>query len=57
MTVTWTSGYSIGEAVPLVEWGMNGDIRKRTAAATLTFNQSSLCGMIHFIYLRAHTLH
>ncbi|KAL6182624.1 hypothetical protein ACLB2K_044039 [Fragaria x ananassa] len=44
MTVTWTSGYSIGEAVPFVEWGMQGDTQKRSAAATLTFDQSSLCG-------------
>ncbi|KAM5571674.1 putative inactive purple acid phosphatase 27 [Rosa sericea] len=44
MTVTWTSGYGVGEAVPFVEWGMKGDIRKRSAAATLTFDQNSLCG-------------
>ncbi|KAI9174428.1 hypothetical protein LWI28_017091 [Acer negundo] len=25
MTVTWTSGYDIGEATPFVEWGIFGD--------------------------------
>ncbi|KAF6986272.1 hypothetical protein CFC21_004053 [Triticum aestivum] len=49
MTVTWTSGYDIDEAYPLVEWGMvapGGGVRNptRTPAGTLTFNRGSMCG-------------
>ncbi|CAK7336711.1 unnamed protein product [Dovyalis caffra] len=44
MTVTWTSGYNIDEAVPFVEWGMKGETRKRSPAGTLTFKQNSMCG-------------
>lgn len=51
MTVTWTSGYNIDEAVPFVEWGFTGDLQSRSPAATLTFNQMSMCGMSQFISL------
>lgn len=44
MTVTWTSGYGIDEAVPFVEWGPKGGVQSRSAAGTLTFNRNSLCG-------------
>ena len=49
MTVTWTSGYDIGEAYPFVEWGVvtssgNGNPATRTPAGTLTFNRGSMCG-------------
>ncbi|KAM4107649.1 hypothetical protein ACB094_04G161800 [Castanea mollissima] len=44
MTVTWTSGYSIDEAVPFVEWGLKGETHMRSPAGTLTIEQSSLCG-------------
>jgi hypothetical protein len=50
MTVTWTSGYDIIEAVPFVEWGPKGEAQIRSPAATLTFDRTSMCGMIHFIY-------
>jgi hypothetical protein len=48
MTVTWTSGYNIDEAVPFVEWSMKGETPKRSPAGTLTFKQNSMCGMIWF---------
>ncbi|GLU12719.1 hypothetical protein SLE2022_293780 [Rubroshorea leprosula] len=44
MTVTWTSGYNIDEAVPFVEWGMKGDEQTRSPAGTLTFTRNSMCG-------------
>ncbi|KAJ8646108.1 hypothetical protein MRB53_007856 [Persea americana] len=44
MTVTWTSGYNTLEAVPFVEWGMQGELQKRTPAGTLTFDRNSMCG-------------
>ncbi|PKI31480.1 hypothetical protein CRG98_048127 [Punica granatum] len=44
MTVTWTSGYDINEAVPLVQWGLKGDAQKKSSAGTLTFNRNSMCG-------------
>lgn len=45
MTVTWTSGYNIDEAVPFVEWGWKGQEQKRSPAGTLTFHRNSMCGM------------
>lgn len=45
MTVTWTSGYSIDEAVPFVEWGWKDGKKQRSPAGTLTFQKSSMCGM------------
>ncbi|KAL5725838.1 polynucleotide adenylyltransferase [Ranunculus cassubicifolius] len=44
MTVTWTSGYSINEAEPFVEWGPQGGAQTRSPAGTLTFSRSSMCG-------------
>ncbi|XP_015882148.3 probable inactive purple acid phosphatase 27 [Ziziphus jujuba] len=44
MTITWTSGYNIDEAVPFVEWGLKGEIQMRSPAGTLTFDRSSMCG-------------
>ncbi|KAJ4974982.1 hypothetical protein NE237_008156 [Protea cynaroides] len=44
MTVTWTSGYNINEAVPFVEWGLEGESQVRSPAGTLTFQQNSMCG-------------
>lgn len=46
MTVTWTSGYSIDEATPLVEWGLMGQRQRQrqSPAGTLTFQRSSMCG-------------
>ncbi|KAL1549531.1 putative inactive purple acid phosphatase 27 [Salvia divinorum] len=44
MTVTWTSGYSIDEAVPFVEWGWKGHTQVRSPAGTLTFSRGSMCG-------------
>jgi len=44
MTVTWTSGYDIKEAVPFVEWGEKGGRRSLSPAGTLTFDRNSMCG-------------
>ncbi|CAA7405206.1 unnamed protein product [Spirodela intermedia] len=44
MTVTWTSGYDINEAIPFVEWGPKGEPQTRSPAGTLTFKRSSMCG-------------
>ena len=44
MTVTWTSGYDITEAVPFVEWGEKGGRRVLAPAGTLTFDKNSMCG-------------
>ncbi|XP_062169234.1 nucleotide pyrophosphatase/phosphodiesterase-like [Alnus glutinosa] len=44
MTVTWTSGYAIDEAVPLVQWGLKGETQTRSPAGTLTVDQNSMCG-------------
>uniref|UniRef100_A0A0E0MNX4 Multifunctional fusion protein n=1 Tax=Oryza punctata TaxID=4537 RepID=A0A0E0MNX4_ORYPU len=44
MTVTWTSGYDIKEAVPFVEWGAKGGRRFLSPAGTLTFDRNSMCG-------------
>ncbi|KAJ8436862.1 hypothetical protein Cgig2_026186 [Carnegiea gigantea] len=49
MTVTWTSGYNIDEAVPLVEWGQSDSTPKQTAAGTLTFSRETLCGMAELL--------
>ncbi|CAL9030788.1 unnamed protein product [Prunus brigantina] len=43
MTVTWTSGYDISEAVPFVEWGLKGEAQVRSPAGTLTFPRGSMC--------------
>uniref|UniRef100_A0A2P2KD04 Purple acid phosphatase n=3 Tax=Rhizophora mucronata TaxID=61149 RepID=A0A2P2KD04_RHIMU len=44
MTVTWTSGYNIDEAVPFVAWGHVGETPKLSPAGTLTFGRNSMCG-------------
>ncbi|KAJ7956048.1 Purple acid phosphatase [Quillaja saponaria] len=44
MTVTWTSGYNIDEAIPFVEWGPEGGIQLPSPAGTLTFDRNSMCG-------------
>nr|GMD08058.1 probable inactive purple acid phosphatase 27 [Ipomoea batatas]GME20455.1 probable inactive purple acid phosphatase 27 [Ipomoea batatas] len=44
MTVTWTSGYNIDEAYPLVQWGWKGQAQKRTPAGTTTYHRTSMCG-------------
>lgn len=50
MTITWTSGYDINEAVPFVEWNAKGQFPVRSPAGTLTFNRNSMCGMIQSSY-------
>ena len=47
MTVTWTSGYNIGEAVPFVEWGaLDGEgVTFRSPAGTFTYTRNQMCGM------------
>ncbi|CAA6653517.1 unnamed protein product [Spirodela intermedia] len=44
MAVTWTSGYSIDEAVPLVEWGPQRGDQTKSPAGTMTFGRRSMCG-------------
>ncbi|CAK9313140.1 unnamed protein product [Citrullus colocynthis] len=44
MTVTWTSGYGIDEAEPLVAWSQNGKDLLQSPAGTLTFDRNSMCG-------------
>ncbi|XP_028766166.1 probable inactive purple acid phosphatase 27 [Neltuma alba] len=44
MTITWTSGYDITEAVPFVEWGLEGKLLSKSPAGTLTFGRNSMCG-------------
>ncbi|XP_059075339.1 probable inactive purple acid phosphatase 27 [Cryptomeria japonica] len=45
MTVTWTSGYGIEEAMPIVEWGLEGkESTFLSPAGTLTFSRNSMCG-------------
>ncbi|KAJ4712575.1 Purple acid phosphatase [Melia azedarach] len=43
MTITWTSGYNIVEAVPFVEWGPKRESQTRSPAGTLTFHRNSMC--------------
>ncbi|XP_012833455.1 PREDICTED: probable inactive purple acid phosphatase 27 [Erythranthe guttata] len=44
MTVTWTSGYNVDEAVPLIEWSSAIHSKMRSPAGTLTFHRNSMCG-------------
>ncbi|XP_021759420.1 nucleotide pyrophosphatase/phosphodiesterase-like [Chenopodium quinoa] len=44
MTVTWTSGYNIDEAVPFVEWGRPGGATMQSPAGTFTYIRSQMCG-------------
>lgn len=48
MTVTWTSGYGMDEAVPVVEWGLQGGKGTISPAGTLTFDRGSMCGECEF---------
>lgn len=48
MTLTWTSGYNLEEAVPFIEWGRKGDPHYRSPAGTLTFDRNTMCGMLQF---------
>lgn len=57
MSVTWTSGYSIGEAVPFVEWNRKGTQSRRSPAGTLTFTRNSMCGMFTFEYETTKSMH
>lgn len=49
MTVTWTSGYNVIEAVAFVEWGLKGESQTQSPAGTLTFKRNSMCGMIYVL--------
>ncbi|CAM6015305.1 unnamed protein product [Sphagnum balticum] len=45
ITVTWTSGYGLDEAVPLVLWGPEDNKSQFTSpASTLTYIRKDLCG-------------
>lgn len=45
MAVTWTSGYGIEEAAPVVEWGFEGEVSKfLSPAGTLTYTRNMMCG-------------
>ncbi|XP_062170747.1 probable inactive purple acid phosphatase 27 isoform X1 [Alnus glutinosa] len=44
MTVTWTSGCNVIEAVPFVEWGLKGESQTQSPAGTLTFKRNAMCG-------------
>ncbi|EFH69032.1 hypothetical protein ARALYDRAFT_888748 [Arabidopsis lyrata subsp. lyrata] len=44
ITVTWTSGYGLDIAEPVVEWGIMEGERKFSPAGTLTFGRNSMCG-------------
>lgn len=43
MTVTWTSGYNIGEAVPFVEWGRLDEATIQSPAGTFTYTRKHMC--------------
>ena len=55
MTVTWTSGYSIDEAVPFVEWGLKGETNMRSPAGSLTIEQNSMCGKLYILIANTHS--
>ncbi|CAO2826982.1 unnamed protein product [Amaranthus hypochondriacus] len=44
MTVTWTSGYNIDEAVAFVEWGPLDSSTKQSPAGTMTYTRNTVCG-------------
>nr|XP_007153519.1 hypothetical protein PHAVU_003G042300g [Phaseolus vulgaris]ESW25513.1 hypothetical protein PHAVU_003G042300g [Phaseolus vulgaris] len=44
MSVTWTSGYGINDAEPLVQWGPKGGDHMHSPAETLTLTSESMCG-------------
>ncbi|KAK1357939.1 hypothetical protein POM88_051195 [Heracleum sosnowskyi] len=49
MTVTWTNGYNIDEAIAFVEWGMKRQSQRRSPAGTLTFNRNSIFTVDPFV--------
>ena len=51
MTITWTSGYAIEGAQPFVQWGPKNGPRFRALAVTLTFDRSSMCGVLKSFYI------
>ncbi|KAI5081659.1 hypothetical protein GOP47_0001402, partial [Adiantum capillus-veneris] len=45
MVVTWTSGYGIHEAIPIVRWGTEEfKIENHVSAGTLTYERHDMCG-------------
>lgn len=45
MSITWTSGYSKAEAVPIVQWQAIGSSQGEISVAqTLSFDRSDMCG-------------
>eukprot|EP00249_Psilotum_nudum_P020505 c27734_g1_i1 orf=510-1811(+) len=45
MTVTWTSGYGIDDAMPIVQWGPEWkDDQFISPAGTLTYGRDDMCG-------------
>lgn len=47
MTVTWTSGYSEGEARPVVAWKWEDDKDWKTSlASTVTYKKADMCGKL-----------
>ncbi|VVB00021.1 unnamed protein product [Arabis nemorensis] len=46
MTVTWTSGYNINEAIPFIEWSAKGLASRRSPAGTITFSRNSMCDVM-----------
>eukprot|EP00249_Psilotum_nudum_P009523 c21990_g1_i1 orf=205-1986(+) len=45
MSVTWTSGYSLGEAIPMVSWGHGAENHHLISPArTLSIDHSDMCG-------------
>ncbi|KAB1217381.1 putative inactive purple acid phosphatase 1 [Morella rubra] len=58
MTVTWTCGYALTEAVPFVEWGLKGETQIQSPAGTWTVDRNSMCGILTgwaITYLMVHT--
>lgn len=49
MTVTWTSGYNIDEAVAFVEWGPLDSSTKQSPAGTMTYTRNTVCGMVKML--------
>ncbi|KAJ7956050.1 Purple acid phosphatase [Quillaja saponaria] len=54
MTITWTSGYNIDEAIPFIEWGPEGGIQLPSPAGTLTFDRNSMCEAYHVMLVHVH---
>ena len=56
MTVTWTSGYNIDEAIAFVEWGPLNSSTKQSPAGTLTYTRNTLCGMVKMLSIIVYVL-